>query len=218
MVNMGLDILLSNKIRWCSIRIAIGVAAIWLFLLAGSAGASPPPAILEIDGMEQSAGIGSNCWKVENETYSLCADTIGVITPGKPLLTRSPFTAILRLPFQEPPEELEFNTFRVTDDDEVKVASNGVRAWSFKENALNRYKRPFESEPEFNLSLLPGLYIINVFAKWKEKGDVSYGFLVQVYEPKAKITTQTTVKAAGFQFTNICNSVSGRQKIIKTDI
>lgn len=186
MVNMELDILISKKIRWCTIRMAIGITAILLFLLAGISGASPPPAILEIDGMEQSAGIGSSCWKVENETYSLCVDMIGVITPAEPLLTKSPFTAILRLPLQEPHEELEFSTFRVTDDDELKEASNGVRAWSFKGNALNRYKRPFERESEFNLSLPPGLYVFNVFARWEGKDHVSYGFLVKVYEPEAK--------------------------------
>jgi hypothetical protein len=188
------------KIRWSGMILVTGIAILCLFLLDGSAGASPPPAILEIDGKEQSAGIGSNCWKVENETYSLCADMIGVITPAEPLLTRSPFTALLRLPLQEPPEELEFNTFRVTDDDELKVASNGVRAWSFEGTALNRYKRPFEREPEFNLSLPSGLYVFNVFTRWEGKGDVSYGFLVKVSNLEADVTTQATEKAAGFQF------------------
>lgn len=187
-------------IKWSNIRIVSGIAILFLVFLAGNAGASPPPAILEIDGKEQSAGIGSNCWKVENETYSLCADMIGIITPAEPLLTRSPFTALLHLPLQEPPEELDFSTFRVTDEDELKKAANGVRAWRFKGNALNRYKRPFEREPEFNLSLPPGLYVLNVFTKWKEKGDVSYGFLVQVSDPATEITSQATEKGSGFQF------------------
>jgi hypothetical protein len=169
MVSMELDLLLSKKTKWCTIGMAIGITAILLYLFVGSAGASPPPAILEIDGKEQSAGIGSNCWKVENETYSLCADMIGVITPAEPLLTRSPFTVLLRLQLQEPPGELEFSTFRVTDDDELKEAANGVRAWRFKGNALNIYKRPFEREPEFNLSLAPGLYVLNVFAMERER-------------------------------------------------
>jgi len=185
-------------IKWSNIRIVSGIAILFLVFLAGNAGASPPPAILEIDGKEQSAGIGSNCWKVENETYSLCADMIGVITPRKPLLTRSPFTVLLRLQLQEPPEELEFSTFRVTDDDELKEAANGVRAWRFKGNALNIYKRPFEREPEFNLSLPPGLYVLNVFTKWKEKGDVSYGFLVQVSIWKALLQHRQPKRPPGF--------------------
>lgn len=180
--------------------IVTGIAILCLFLLAGSAGAYPPPALLEIDGKEQSAGIGSSCWKVENETYSLCVDIIGVITPVEPLLTRSPFTAHLRLTLQEPPEELEFSTFQVTDDDELKEAANGVRAWRFKGNVLNIYKRPLEREPEFYLSLPPGLYVLNVFAKWEGKGDVFYGFLVQVSNLEGDVTTQANEKASGFQF------------------
>lgn len=187
-------------IKWSGFKRVVVLAILSLFLLSGSAGASPPPAILEIEGMKQSAGIGSSCWKVENETYSLCTDMIGVITPAEPLLTKSPFTAILRFPLQEPHDELEFSTFRVTDDDELKEAANGVRAWRFKGNALNRYKRPFELEPEFNISLPPGLYVLNVFTKWKEKGDVSYGFLVQVSDPAAEVTSQATEKGSGFQF------------------
>ncbi|GFO97570.1 hypothetical protein ig2599ANME_1774, partial [groundwater metagenome] len=80
MMNMGLD-MFSIKIRWSSIRIVAGIAILSLFLLAGNAGAYPPPAILKINGNEQTSGIGDNCWKVENQTYSLCSDTFDKITP-----------------------------------------------------------------------------------------------------------------------------------------
>ncbi|MGB8215952.1 MAG: hypothetical protein WCE94_01515 [Candidatus Methanoperedens sp.] len=182
-----------------------------LSIIAGNAGASPPPAILSIDGNEQTSGIGSSCWKVENETFSVCGDSAGIITPAEPLITRSPFTAHLRMPLPEPPEELGFSVTRVTDDDELKEASNGVRVWSLKyENATNRYKRPLEREPDIYLSLKPGLYVLRVDANWKDNGSVSYGFLVKVYEPEAKITNNvssvektanvsTTEKAAGFE-------------------
>ncbi len=80
---------------------------------------------------------------------------------------------------------------------------------------------PLERESVINLSLEPGLYVMNVFVKWEGKGDVSYGFLVKVYDPAAegtqtdtateseKSTTSSpnetdnmipTEKAAGFQF------------------
>jgi hypothetical protein len=110
----------------------VGIAIICLFLLAGTSGASPPPAILSIDGNEQTSGIGSSCWKVENETYSLCVDSAGTVTPAEPLITRSPFTAHLYLPLEEPPEELYFSTYRVMDDDELKEFANSVRVWSLK--------------------------------------------------------------------------------------
>jgi len=81
------------------------------------------------------------------------------------LLTLSPFTAHLILPLQELPEELGFSTTRVTDDDELKKAVNDVRAWRFEGNGRNWYKLPPEREPDINLSLEPGLYVLNVGAK-----------------------------------------------------
>jgi hypothetical protein len=163
MMNIGLDTF-SIKIRWNNIRIMAGIAILSLFLLAGSASADPPPAILKINGIEQTSGIGSNCWKVENETYSICTDTIGIIIPAEPLLTRSPFTAHLTLPLQESPEELGFSTIRVTDDDELKEIVNDVRTWRFEGNGGNWYKLPSEREPDINLSIEPELYVLNVGA------------------------------------------------------
>ncbi len=194
-----------------NIRIVTGMAMLLFFLLAGSASADPPPAILSIDGNEQTSGIGTNCWKVENEIYSVCSDYAGIITPAEPLLTRSPFTAHLRMPLPEPPEELGFSVTRVTDDDELNEAANGWRVWNLKyENTTNRYKRPLEREPDIYLSLKPGLYVLSVDANWKDNGSVSYGFLVKVYEPEAKITNNvssiektanvsTVEKTAGFE-------------------
>lgn len=197
---MGLDIL-SIKIRWSNIIIEAGIAILTLFLLAGCASADPPPAILKINENEQTSGIGSNCWKVENETYSICADTIGIITPAEPLLTRSPFTAHLTLPLQESPEELRFSTTRVTDDDELREAVNDVRAWRFEGNSGDWNKLPSVRESDMNLSLEPGLYVLNIFVKWEEKGDVSYGFLVQVDDPEAGVTNNVSSgeKTAGFE-------------------
>lgn len=222
MVKMGLD-MLSIKIRWSNIRIVTGITVLVLILLAGSACAYPSPALLKINGNEQTSEIGSNCWKVENETYSLCLDTVGIITPTEPLLARSPFTAHLRLPLRESPDEAGFSATRVTDDDELKEVGNNVRAWRFKGKAGNWSNLPSEPEPDINLSLEPGLYVLNVFVKWEGKGDVSYGFLVKVYDPAAEVITEAgtdyksekstisspnethninpTEKAAGFQFT-----------------
>jgi len=182
----------SIKIRWSNIIIVAGIAILSLFLLAGSASAYPLPAILKINGIEQTSGISSNCWKVENETYSICTDTIGIITPAEPLLIRSPFTAHLTLPIQEPPEELGFSTTRVTDDDELKATVNDVRAWRFEGNRGNWYKLPSEREPDINLSLEPGLYVLNVGAKWKDIGSVTYGFLMQVNDLEAKVTNNVS--------------------------
>ncbi|MCG2738530.1 MAG: hypothetical protein L6282_19285 [Candidatus Methanoperedenaceae archaeon] len=191
----------SIKTRWWDIRIAAVITVLSLFLLAGSAGAYPPPAMLKIDGNEQTSGIGDNCWKEENQTSYLCADTFSINTPAEPLLTRSPFIAHLRLPLQEPPEELDFSAIRVTDDDALNEAVNDFRAWRYGLQGME-IQVPLERESDINLSLPPGLYVLKVFVKWKEKGDVSYGFLVQVYDPEAKITNKASSgeKAAGFGF------------------
>jgi hypothetical protein len=183
-----------------TIRIVAGIAILCLFLLAGTSGASPPPAILEINGNEQTAGIGNNCWKTDNETPMPCGDTFSINTPADPLLTRSPFTAHLSLPIQEPPEELGFSSIRVTDDDAIIEAANGFRAWRWGLQGME-IQVPLERESDINLSLPPELYVFNVFAKWEGKGDVSYGFLVQVYEPQDRITSNVSSveKTTGFE-------------------
>ncbi|MCD4767137.1 MAG: hypothetical protein K8R34_13430, partial [Methanosarcinales archaeon] len=112
-----------------------------------------------------------------------------------------PFTAHLTLLLQEPPEELGFSATRVTDDDELKEAVNDVRAWRFEGNRGNWYKLPSERELDINLSLEPGLYVLNVGAKWKDIGSVTYGFLVQVNDPEAEVTNNVSSgeKTAGFE-------------------
>lgn len=56
---MIMDMLLSRKIRCFNIRIAAGITVLSLFLFAGSVAAYPPPAILKIDGNEQTSGIAA---------------------------------------------------------------------------------------------------------------------------------------------------------------
>ncbi|VVB92507.1 Uncharacterised protein [uncultured archaeon] len=157
----------------------IAIAIIVLSILAGGAVAipdtEPPSAVLKIGTNEQISGIGSYCWSESGK--SICADMIGIITAKEPLLTSSPFTVHFSLPLQEPPQELQLNIVRVTNDDEIKRAPNSSRAWYAK---WNYSKLPLERESDINLSLEPGLYVLNVFARWKEKGDVTYGFLIEV--------------------------------------
>ncbi len=137
----------------------------------------------------------------ENQTGYTCTDTIGFITPTELLITGSPFTAHLRFTLQEPPEEVGLSATGVTDDDELKNAGYGTRAWrltpehikQLQENDSKKYRLPSEREPEINLSLPPGIYVLNVDVTWKDKGSVTYGFLVQVNK------VSPTEKAAGFE-------------------
>ena len=206
---------------------AVGITILLFLLFAGSAGASPPPAILKIDGNEQTTGIGSNWWREETQAYSICSDMIGFITPTEPLLTGSPFTAHLHFTLQEPPEEAGLSAIRVTDDDELKVAAYGTRAWRltpvhFQQQQVNgnhskKYKLPSERESEINLSLEPGLYVLNVDGTWKDKGSATYGFLVKVYNPAAEVTSQaasaTESAKSGTSSPNEKHKISPTEKV-----
>ncbi len=136
----------------------------------------PPPAILNIDGKEQISGIGSYCWR--GTWKALCADMIGIPTAQEPLIASSPFTAHLRLPLQEPPYELQFNVVQVTEQNELNFSGRGWRWWRTSEGG--RFTLPLEREPDIELSLKPGLYVLSIYAWWKEEGSASYGFLVEV--------------------------------------
>ena len=138
----------------------------------------PPSAILEIDGNEQISGIGSYCWK--GTWKALCVDYAGIPTAQEPLLASSPFTAHLRLPLQEPPSELQFNIIQVTEQDEFNFSAYDWRLWNTWDLQGKRLTLPLERESDIELSLEPGLYVLNIETWWDEKGSVNYGFLVEV--------------------------------------
>jgi hypothetical protein len=142
----------------------------------------PPPAILAISGKEQLSGIGTYCWtkpKAGEETsVSVCADMAGIPTAEEPLVTRSPLTAVFRLAPDEMPDELQLQVTCVTAEDEVQRWPTGGRGWAFKQG--ERLSLPLERTPSIELSLEPGLYVLNLFGRWQAWGDASYGFLVEV--------------------------------------
>jgi hypothetical protein len=136
----------------------------------------PPSAILKVDGKEQISGIGSYCW---NEvSSSVCADYAGIPTIGEPLPANSTFTAHLNLPLKEPPQELQLKVVQVTNKDILETDAGNLQFWRSSDGKY--IMLPLESEQDVNLSLEPGLYVLEVFPRWKEKGSVSYGFLLKV--------------------------------------
>jgi hypothetical protein len=142
---------------------------------------SPPPASLEIDGVTQTAGVGTYCWSgqtASGETVNACADMIGIPTDPDPLISSSPVTARLSLPLAESPSQLSLSAFQVSSAHELPDTARGYRWWTYAEGFTSQL--PLETSQEINLELEPGLYVFYVFAVWEGKGDVSYGFLVEV--------------------------------------
>ena len=144
---------------------------------------SPPPATLEIDGETQVAGVGSYCWSSPTgagESVSMCADKIGLPTVSDPLISSSPVTARLILPLDDPLKQLTLSVFQATSSHEVKleVDTDQFRYWM--PGAGTNRELDLQTEQEIVLELDPGLYVFYVFAVWEDKGDVSYGFLVEV--------------------------------------
>lgn len=165
---------MNRKVKFSILAIAI-LIVISVYLISQEE-IEPPPAILEIDGKEQISGIGSYCWS--GTWKALCADMIGIPTAQEPLIAGPTFTAHLRLPLQEPPYELQFNVVQVTEKDELTFDGRGWRWW--RTNEGGRFTLPLEREQDIELSLEPGLYVLSIYAWWKEEGSASYGFLVEV--------------------------------------
>jgi hypothetical protein len=153
----------------------------------GTPEVKPPPAILTIGGQEQMSGIGTYCWTGSAETaaVSICADMIGIPTAEGPLAASSPFTATFRLEPEETPEELVLTVIPVSAEDEMERWADGSRSWPYQPG--ESYTLPLEREPSVELSLEPGLYVLNLQGWWNAWGDASYGFLVEVQSASPRL-------------------------------
>jgi hypothetical protein len=142
---------------------------------------NPPTASLTIVksdyGINSSQGFGSYCLK--DLWIGPCKDNLGILTPQEPLLISSPFTAHLLLPFEEAPEELQLNVIRVTAENKLKGGEeHGWQLWRSQEG--KRFMLPLWREQDIELSLEPGLYVLKISSGWKERGNLSYGFLLEM--------------------------------------
>jgi hypothetical protein len=143
---------------------------------------SPSPALLEIAGVKQTAGIGTYCWNSPSAggAMSACIDKVGLPTPQDPLIAKSPMTARLVLPLEEPPSQLQLSIFPAVDENEVRIDALPAefRFWMPAEG--QNQELALQTSQDIDLELEPGLYVFYVFGVWEDKGDVSYGFLVEV--------------------------------------
>jgi hypothetical protein len=170
---------MNNKIKLAIAGIVILIAISGFF--HSQIQVNPPTASLTIIksdyGINSSQGFGSYCLK--DQWIGPCKDNLGILTLQEPLLVGSPFTAHLILPFEEAPEELQLNVIRVTSEDKLNGGEeHRWQLWRFQEG--NPIMLPLEREQDIDLSLEPGLYVLKIGVRWNEKGNLNYGFLLEV--------------------------------------
>jgi hypothetical protein len=144
---------------------------------------APIPSYLEINGQVQTAKVGSYCWDYTDENGKpvggACQDSIGISTPIEPLPAAKTITAQLSLPYATPPNILSLGISAVSSENEILLEEGaGLRLWEYTEG-INR-ELDLQPRQEVKVELEPGLYIFNIWAVWDDKGEVTYGFLVEV--------------------------------------
>ncbi len=146
---------------------------------------TPPPATLEVDGVTQMAGIGSYCWSSGGVvSKSLCADMAGIPTASDPLvLTEFPVNAKFHFEMELVPDNVTMSVMPARSGQELVGADSAHRLWNPGEgrsgslSPKSSFEYPFQ-ETEFVSG--DGLYVILISAHWKNFGDASYGFLIQI--------------------------------------
>lgn len=138
----------------------------------------PPPAILQIGEAEQVSGISGYCWTIPGEEHGICADGIGFGTSSVPMMVEGSFVAGFTNPLSASLDSLSLSIRHLTLADKLQDEPGGMYWWrpQSEEQILKRLSPTHEVE----LSLIPGLYLFNYFAKWEGTGDVTYSFLVEV--------------------------------------
>jgi len=141
----------------------------------------PPSAKLTINGTTQTSGVGTYCWNFKTgneESVDACADKIGIPTAIDPLKASSPVKGQLTLPLSDPPSQLVLTAFHALPTLELPEKTGGYRWWNFTEGYISPLS--LQASQEINIKLDRSQYVFYVFAVWEGKGDVSYGFLVNV--------------------------------------
>lgn len=146
----------------------------------GEAG-RPPAVTLRVGEQEQVAGTGSYCWTNPGTGVGVCADAIGIITPSEPLEVSSPFEATLELGLEVPPSQVALRAIPVTASDAMDVGGPGSESQAWRPGGTGRWLPldPARSS-SLEISLDPGLYVLDLQASWANSNSASYGFLVQV--------------------------------------
>jgi len=151
-------------------------------LMPEMSGDAPAPSYLVINGHMQTAKVGSYCWDyidANNEPVGACSDSIGISTPIEPLSAERTISAQFFLPYATAPNILSLGIFTASNENEIPLEVGAdLRLWSYLEG-INR-ELALQPRQEVKLELEPGLYVFNIWAVWHDKGEVTYGFLVEV--------------------------------------
>lgn len=150
--------------------------------LPPSSETEPPPAVLQINGVDQVSGVGTFCWSDPAGGTGLCLDKIGIPTSSEPVAVESPFIIRFINPLPEPPHILSLSTILVSTEDRMSEELDGMYWWP--PGPGEQFDLPLEAPHQIELSLEPGLHVLNIFSQWQDLGDVSYGFLVEVSSPQ----------------------------------
>ncbi|WP_349409035.1 hypothetical protein [Pseudalkalibacillus sp. SCS-8] len=117
----------------------------------------PPDVSIQLAQQEIPHVKGTYCWK--NESQGICVDKAGSVELTKDMEpTKVEKGETIRLSFQD----------LKPDDLHMTVWNNGEE------------KEQYEGQYEITVPTEEGVYVYDVFARWKDKGDQAYAFKVIV--------------------------------------
>ncbi|MCA9829350.1 MAG: hypothetical protein R3B97_00350 [Dehalococcoidia bacterium] len=124
----------------------------------------PPPAVLIYGTTVVEGAAGTRCW------VNVCLDYVGPVTPEAPLSVEAGRGFTLNFAAGDP-TETAVSWYAVSGP--PAAARNGQRLWSIAPTA----SRPVSV---VEIPAEPGQYVLSVFARWEGRGDVSYGWYLEV--------------------------------------
>jgi len=147
-------------------------------------GERPPPAVLNVDEQEQTAGVGTSTWNgglVRGAIKITHSDAFGLVTPAEPITVTSPFTATLHLPIPMAPYILKYGLAAASPGDrwEVSRPEYPFEIWGTG-ITLSGEGLALAQHQDIFFCLEPGQYLLMFRAEWSSLGSTNYGFYLDV--------------------------------------
>jgi WD40 repeat protein len=159
---------------------------------------------MTVNGQTQEAGVGSYCWTTNagNASTTTCAEQTGVPTAREPLVIvdATSFTAHFNLEILTPPDSVILSVMPITPASEIPSADAGHRLWRTGSGwgaglpLKTDIEYPFQAAEFANGN---GLYLAELSARWKNSGNVTYGFLMQIGAGSSGLSAQFPTPTAG---------------------